>query len=81
MQEAHKLRSEDKISEQELAERLQESKEEIEKLMTKSHVTLETRKIIQARASKLFPALPKRSVRKQKTKDVKEDNSSQNDSE
>jgi CPA1 family monovalent cation:H+ antiporter len=76
VQEAHKLRVEEKISEQELSERLQESKMEIEKLMTKSHVTLETRKIIQARASMLFPALPKRSKPKQKTKAVNEDNSS-----
>ena len=77
VQEAHKLRLEEKISEQELSERLQESKMEIEKLMTKSHVTLETRKIIQARASMLFPALPNRSKRKQKTKAaVNESNSS-----
>jgi hypothetical protein len=76
VQEAHKLRLEEKISEQELSERLQESKMEIEKLMTKSHVTLETRKILQARASMLFPALPKRSKREQKTKDVNEENSS-----
>ena len=55
---------------------------EIEKLLAKSHVTLETRKILQARASMLFPTLPKRSKRKQKTEDNNEDNSSsKNDSE
>ena len=67
VQEAHRLRLDGKISDRELSERLEESRLELEMLMTKSHVTLETRKIIQARASMLFPGLPKRTKRKQKS--------------
>ena len=55
IEEAHKLRSEGKISEKEFAERLDESKNELEMLITKSKVTLETRKILEARATILFP--------------------------
>jgi hypothetical protein len=40
---------------------------EIEQFIAKSRVTLETRKIIQARASILFPSLPKK-IKKQKLK-------------
>ena len=68
IEEVHRLKSEGKISDQEFSERLKEKRKEIEKLMTKSHATLATRKIIQARASILFPSLQKRSKRRQKMK-------------
>jgi NhaP-type Na+/H+ or K+/H+ antiporter len=64
IEEVHKLKSEGKISDIEFAERLEDSRMEIEKLMAKSHATLKTRKIIQARASILFPSLQKLSRRK-----------------
>ncbi len=55
IEEMHRLRSEGRISEAEFAEKLEESKVELERLIAKSHVTIETRKIIRARASILFP--------------------------
>lgn len=64
IEEVHRLRSEGKISDKEFTERLEESKMELEKLMTKSHASLKTRKIIQARTSILFPSLQKLSRRK-----------------
>ena len=66
IEEMHRLRSEGKISEAEFAERLGESKLELERLISTSRVTLETKKIIRARASALFPRLPKTSKRKQR---------------
>ena len=77
IEEAHKLKSEGKISDQEFTDRLEESRIEIEKLMTKSHATLETRKIIQARASILFPYLQRRSKRKQKSAETNNGSSSE----
>jgi CPA1 family monovalent cation:H+ antiporter len=69
IEEMHRLRSEDKISEAEFAEKLEDSKLELERLIAKSHVTVETRKIIRARASILFPRLPKTAKQKPKAKD------------
>ncbi len=67
IEEIRRSCSEGKISNEEFTERLEESKEELEKLITKSRVLPKTRKIIQARAASLFPPLPDRSKRKQKT--------------
>jgi hypothetical protein len=64
----HRLRLEGRISEAEFAERLEESKIELERLIATSRVTVETRKIIRARASILFPRLPKTIIQKQKVK-------------
>lgn len=59
IEEMHRLRSEGKLSEAEFAEKMEESKMELERLIAKSHVTLETKRIIRERASLLFPRLPK----------------------
>jgi Na+:H+ antiporter len=72
MEEAHRLRCEGKISNKEFAERLEEGKSDIDQLIAQSRVTVETKKIIQARASKLFPALPKKTKPKQKSEEHKE---------
>ena len=80
IEEVHRLKSEGKISDQEFSKRLEESRIEIEKLMTKSHATLETRKIIQARASILFPFLQWRSKRRQKKEEKSKESSSDTDS-
>jgi hypothetical protein len=64
MEEAHRLRSEGKISNKEFAEKLEEGKNEIDQLIAQSRVTIETKKIIQARTSKLFPSLPKKTKTK-----------------
>jgi CPA1 family monovalent cation:H+ antiporter len=66
IEEIHKLKLEGKISDKEFAERLEDSKLEIEKLMTRSHISLETRKIIRARTSVLFPSFQRLSRRKKK---------------
>jgi NhaP-type Na+/H+ or K+/H+ antiporter len=68
IEEMHRLRLEGRISEAEFAERLEESKIELERLIATSRVTVETRKIIRARASILFPRLPKTIIQKQKVK-------------
>ena len=70
--EAHRLRAEGKISEAEFIERLENSKMEMEKLVETSPVTVETRKIIRARASILFPYWSKRPKRKQKSESTPE---------
>jgi NhaP-type Na+/H+ or K+/H+ antiporter len=75
IEEAHRLRSEGKISNQEFTERLEESKRELDSLIAKSPVTLETRKIIRARAAILFSRLPKPSKREQKKEESKEPDS------
>ncbi len=82
IEELHKLRSEGKISDMEFTERLERSKMMIEKLMTKFHPSLETRKIIRARTSALFPSLQKLSIRKKKNEvtDKKENSEEKPDS-
>jgi CPA1 family monovalent cation:H+ antiporter len=70
IEEAHRLRSEGKISDREFTERLEEDKMQLEQLIAKSPVTIETRKIIQERASILFPYLPKVSKRKSKNEET-----------
>ena len=77
IEEMHRLREEGKISEAEFAEKLEESKLELERLIAKSHVTVETRKIIRARASILFPRLPKTSKRKRRNKETKSESPSE----
>ena len=76
IEELNKLRSEGKISDKEFTDKLEENKMKIEKLMAKSHATLETRKIIRARTSILFPSLQKLSKRKKKNESTdKKENS------
>ena len=65
IEQAHKLKSEGKISNSEFTERLEEGKMALESLMATSRVSLETKQILRARASSLFPALPTRTKQKQ----------------
>jgi hypothetical protein len=74
MEEAHRLRAEGKISNKEFAERLEEGKREIDQLIAQSRVTVGTKKVIQARALKLFPSLPKKTKPKQKSGKTKKTN-------
>ena len=75
IEEMQRLRVEGKISEAEFAEKLEESKLELERLIATSHVTLETRKIIRARASILFPRLPKTRIKRKNETKSEESNS------
>ena len=77
IEEIHRLKSEGKMSNAEFTERLEESKAELDRLIASSHVTIETRKIIQARASALFPSLPQRRKRKKKSKNKNQEANSQ----
>ena len=72
---AHMLKSQEKISDGEFAEKLGESKLELERLIARSRVSLETKQILRARAASLFPSLPTRVKRKQKREAAKEANS------
>ena len=72
IEEVHRLKSEGKISEAEFAEKLEDSKIELEGLIAKSHVSLETKQILRARAASLLPSFPMRSKRKQKSEATNE---------
>ena len=80
IEEMHRLRLDGRISEAEFTERLEESKLELERLIATSHVTVQTRKIIRARASILFPRLPSATRQKQKDKKTNEKSNSKQDS-
>ena len=60
MEEAHRLKCEGKISNNEFSERLEEGKDRIDQLIAQSKITVETKKIIQARTSRLFPPSPRK---------------------
>ena len=68
MEEVRKLKSEGKISNEEFTKRIEENKKKLDRLITTSPVTIETRKIIRARASALYNSFPKRPKRKTKDK-------------
>ena len=75
IEELRRLKSEGKISNEEFAESIEENKRKLDELITKSPVTIETKKIIRARASALyasFPKIPKRKV-KDKNKEAKKE--------
>lgn len=72
--EAHNLQLQGKISNQEFAKRLQESKFALEAMIAQSKVSLETREILRARASVLFPQLIKISENRRKKSKEKESN-------
>jgi F0F1-type ATP synthase membrane subunit b/b' len=80
LEEARQLRAEGKISNKEFTEKLEESKERIDKLIAQSRVTVETKKIIQARTSVLFPSLPKKPKRKEKKEEAEKEKQAQTDS-
>jgi CPA1 family monovalent cation:H+ antiporter len=64
MEEVRKLKSEGKISNEEFTRRIEENKKKLDELIATSPVTVETRKIILARASALYNSFPKRPKRK-----------------
>jgi CPA1 family monovalent cation:H+ antiporter len=69
MEEVRKLKSEGKISNEEFTKRIEENKKKLDELIATSPVTVETRKIIRARATTLYNSIPKISKRKNKDKD------------
>ena len=71
MEEAHRLKCEGKISNNEFSERLEEGKDRIDQLIAQSKITVETKKIIQARTSRLFPPSPKK-TKTRSNKDTEE---------
>jgi CPA1 family monovalent cation:H+ antiporter len=64
MEEVRKLKSEGKISNEEFTKRIEENKKKLDELIATSPITIETRKIVLARASALFNSFPKRPKRK-----------------
>jgi len=73
MEEVRKLKSEGKISNEEFTKKIEENKKKLDELIATSPITVETRKIILARASALyksFPKIPKR-TNKDKNKETK----------
>ena len=70
MEKLRKLKSEGKISNEEFTQRMEENKKNLDELIAKSPVSVETRKIITARASALFASFPKRKT-KAKNKEEK----------
>jgi len=72
MEEVRKLKSEGKISNEEFTRKIEESKKKLDELIATSPVTVETRKIIIARASALYNSFPKRPKRKTIDKGKKE---------
>ena len=69
IEELRKLKSEGKISNEEFTERIEENKKKLDDLIAKSPVTVETRKIIRARASAFYASFPK--IPKRKNKKIK----------
>jgi hypothetical protein len=68
MEEVRMLKSDGKISNEEFTRRIEENKKKLDELIATSPVTVETRKIILARASALYASLPKRPKRRPKDK-------------
>jgi CPA1 family monovalent cation:H+ antiporter len=69
-EQLRKLKSEGEISNEEFRQTIEENKKKLDELIAKSPVTIETRKIIRARASALYASFPK--IPKRKNKDEKE---------
>ena len=72
VEELRKLKSEGKISNEEFARRIEENKKKLDELIAKSPITVETKKIIRARASALYGSLQKIPKRKNKDKNKTE---------
>jgi hypothetical protein len=72
VEELRKLKSEGKISNEEFTRRIEENKKKLDKLIAQSPITVETRKIIRARARALYGSLPKIPKRKNKDKNKTE---------
>lgn len=67
IEQLRKLKSEGQISNEEFTQSIEENKKKLDDLIAKSPVTIETKKIIRARASALYASFPK--IPKRKTKD------------
>ena len=76
MEEVRKLKSEGKISNAEFTKIIEENKKKLDELIATSPVTVETRKIILARASALYNSFPK--MPKRKTKDKNQEANKKN---
>jgi hypothetical protein len=72
--ELKKLKAKGEISNEEFTESIEANKRKLDELIAKSPVTIETRKIIRARASGLYASLPKIPKRKVKSKNKEEKN-------
>jgi hypothetical protein len=79
MEELRKIKSEGKISNEEFTKRIEENKKKLDKLIATSPVTVETRKIILARASALYNSFPKMPKRKTKDKNKEANNKTTKD--
>jgi hypothetical protein len=73
IEQLHKLKLEGKLSDAKFAEGLDESKRELETLISKSRLSLETKQILRARVVSLFPSRPKRLKFKEKNEEPKDD--------
>jgi monovalent cation:H+ antiporter, CPA1 family len=72
IEELRKLKANGEISNEEFTENIEEGKRKLDELIAKSPVTIETRKIIRARALGLYASLPKIPKRKVKSKNKKD---------
>jgi CPA1 family monovalent cation:H+ antiporter len=72
IEELKKLNLEGKISNEEFTESIEVAKKKLDELIAKSPVTVQTKKIIRARASAVYASLPKIPKRKTKAKAKKE---------
>lgn len=81
MMEIRKLKSEGKMSNEEFTRRVEESKKKLDWLIAASPITMETKKIIRARASALYGSLARRPRRKaaDKSKERTESETKPND--
>jgi NhaP-type Na+/H+ or K+/H+ antiporter len=79
MEELRKIKSEGKISNEEFTKRIEENKKKLDKLIATSPVTVETRKIILARASALYNSFAKMPKRKTKDKNKEANNKTTKD--
>ena len=73
IEELKRLKSEGKISNEEFNKNIEENKKKLDELIAKSPVTVETKKIIRARALALYGSLPKIPKRKAKDKNKAEE--------
>jgi monovalent cation:H+ antiporter, CPA1 family len=72
--ELKKLKAKGEISNEEFTESIEANKKRLDELIAKSPVTIETRKIIRARATGLYASFPKIPKRKIKSKNKEEKN-------
>ncbi len=71
IEQLRKLKSEGEISSEEFTESIEKNKKKLDELIAKSPVTIETKKIIRARASALYASFPRMPKRKTKDKNEK----------